>query len=103
MSRTEPTVLLTYTDPDSDKGLEVLEADAYYAVMYKGRPINIRTWTNIDLRTIQVGPKYPKCVYSSSAPCINLCRKLNLRFNCDDFTVIIITGNSQRVLKYPPV
>lgn len=100
MSRPQPVVLLTYEDPNSDSGYEVVEAVAYYAIMYKCRPINLKTWSDIELKGV-VGstPRYPKCVYSNSAACINLVKKLNKDFNTQDFIAVEIRSNNIRTLE----
>jgi hypothetical protein len=64
-------------------GVDILEAQGLYAVLYKEQPINIRqrSWTAAGEMT-----KYPKIVYPSLAAANNLAKKLNLQFNCADFT-----------------
>lgn len=100
MARPQPTVLLTYEDPDSNSGYEVVAADAYYAIMYQCKPINLKTWTDIELKNVVgYGPKYPKCVYSNSAACINLVKKLNKDFKTQEFTAVEIKTNSIRTLR----
>ena len=36
------------------------------------------------------GPKYKKVSFSNSGHAINLARKLNKKFDCEDFTVILL-------------
>jgi hypothetical protein len=36
------------------------------------------------------GPKYKKVSFSNSGHAINLAKKLNKAFDCDDFTVVLL-------------
>lgn len=88
MSRPKPRVLLEHID-DNMRAYQVCEADAVYAVCYKGRPIKIRTQANIEID--YPGPKYAKTVYPTPGHAINLVEKLNLRFATTDFTLVMMT------------
>lgn len=91
MARPKPTILLTYVDPASYKSEEVLEADAIYAVFYKNKPFNLRTFLN-SLQDYP-GPKYKKVSFSNPGHAFNLMEKLNKLFKCSDFTVVeLIAG-----------
>lgn len=92
MARPKPTILLTHVDPGTYKSEEVLEADAIYAVFYKGRPFNLRTFLN-SLQDYP-GPKYKKVSFSNPGHAFNLMEKLNKLFKCSDFTVVELQEGS---------
>jgi hypothetical protein len=81
-------VLLEVTSKKTYKTEQVLEADAIWAVFYKGQPVNLKT-TSVVAQ--QVGPKYKKVSFSNSGHAINLAEKLNKLFNCEDFAVYKLT------------
>lgn len=86
MARPKPTILLTHTDPGTYKSDEILEADAIYAVFYKGKPFNLRSFLN-SLQDYP-GPKYKKVSFSNPGHAFNLMEKLNKLFKCSDFSVV---------------
>lgn len=92
MSRPKPTVLMEITSKKTYKTEQVLEAEAIWAVFYKGKPVNLKT-TSIVAH--QLGPKYKKVSFSNSGHAINLAEKLNKIFNCDDFAVFKLTTGEQ--------
>lgn len=92
MARPKPTILLTYVDPSTYKSEEVLDADAIYAVFYKGKPFNLRTFLN-SLQDYP-GPKYKKVSFSNSGHAFNLMEKMNKLFKCSDFTVVELKEGS---------
>jgi hypothetical protein len=92
MSRPKPKVLLEITSKKTYKTEQVLEAEAIWAVFYKGKPVNLKT-TSIVAH--QLGPKYKKVSFSNSGHAINLAEKLNKMFNCADFTVFKLTTGEQ--------
>jgi hypothetical protein len=89
MARPKPTILLTHVDPGTYKSEEVLEADAIYAVFYKDKPFNLRTFLN-SLQDYP-GPKYKKVSFSNPGHAFNLMEKMNKLFKCTDFTVVELT------------
>lgn len=88
MSRPKPKVLLEITNKKNYKTEQVLEADAIWAVFYKGQPVNLKT-TSVVAQ--QLGPKYKKVSFSNSGHAFNLAEKLNKLFNCQDFAVFKLT------------
>lgn len=92
MARPKPTILLTHVDPGTYKSEEVLEADAIYAVFYKSKPFNLRTFLN-SLQDYP-GPKYKKVSFSNPGHAFNLMEKMNKLFKCSDFTVVELKEGS---------
>jgi len=88
MSRPKPKVLLEVTSKKTYKTEQVLEAEAIWAVFYKGQPVNLKTTSMI---ANHLGPKYKKVSFSNSGHAINLAEKLNKMFNCIDFAVYKLT------------
>ncbi len=81
MSRPKPTVLL---QSNNVSGLEqVLAADAIYAVFYKGVAINLKT-----IKYFPETAKYRKSSFSNAGHAHNLCERLNLAYETDEFRVM---------------
>lgn len=89
MSRPKPTVLLEHIADDM-RALQVCEADAIFAVCYKGRPIKIKTHINIE--SPYPGPKYVKTSFPTPGHAFNLAEKLNKKFDTIDFSVVMMTA-----------
>lgn len=82
--------MLEITDKKTFKTEQVLEADAIWAVFYKGMPVNLKT---SSILAQESGPKYKKVSFSNKGHAINLAEKLNKMFNCNDFDVYkLVTG-----------
>jgi hypothetical protein len=94
MSRPKPKVLLEHTSKKNFKTSQVLEAEAIWAVFYKGKPFNLKNFSSI---TNYPGPKYKKIAFSNPGHAINLAKKLNIEFDSRDFTVVVL--NSGQTLK----
>jgi len=88
MSRPKPTVLLESTDKQTYRSEQILEAEAIWAVFYKNKPFNLKSFNSI---TNYPGPKYKKTSFSNPGHAYNLAKRLNSAFTCDDFTVIKLT------------
>ena len=87
MSRPKPTVLVEITNKETYKTDQVLQSDGIWAVFFEGKPINLKTQNML----IQYpGPKYAKCSFSNPGHAINLAKKLNKRFQSEDFSVILL-------------
>ena len=91
MSRPKPKILLESINKTTYKYEQVLGADAIYSVFYDSKPINLRILhTLVDYP----GPKYKKVSFSNSGHAINLAKKLNKAFDCDEFTVVLLKKGS---------
>ena len=88
MSRPKPTVLLENIDKKTYKSEQVLKAEAIWAVFYQGKPFNLKS---SNILTNYPGPKYQKVSFSNPGHALNLAKKLNEMFNCDDFEVLQLT------------
>ena len=88
MSRPKPTIIFESVD-DNMSAYQVCEADAIYAVCYKGRPIKVKTQANIEIP--YPGPKYAKTSFPTPGHAFNLAERLNKKFATTDFTVVIMT------------
>jgi hypothetical protein len=88
MSRPKPNVLLEHINKKNYKSEQILESDAIWAVFYKGKPFNLKSSNSL---TSYPGPKYKKVSFSNPGHAINLAKKLNLTFGCQDFQVVELT------------
>lgn len=89
MSRPKPKIILDYTDRKTYKSEQILDAEAIWAVFYKGKPFNLKSLNSL---TNYPGPKYKKTSFSNSAHCFNLAKRLNKIFKCNDFEVYKLTS-----------
>ena len=92
MSRPKPNVLESYTDKNTFRREEVLDADAIWAVFYKGKPFNLKSSNSISPTP---GPKYKKTSFSNPGHAINLAKKLNVMFKSTDFEVYKLTSGEK--------
>ena len=88
MSRPKPKVLLEYINKKNYKSEQILEAEAIWAVFYKGEPFNLKSSNSL---TSYHGPKYKKVSFSNPGHAHNLAKKLNQMFNSVDFAVYKLT------------
>ena len=88
MSRPKPKVMLEYINKKNYKSEQILEAEAIWAVFYKGEPFNLKSSNSL---TSYPGPKYKKVSFSNPGHAHNLAKKLNQMFNCFDFEVYKLT------------
>ena len=91
MSRPKPKVLLEHINKKTYKSEQVLEAEAIWAVFYKNEPFNLKSANSL---TSYPGPKYKKTSFSNPGHAINLAKKLNAMFNCEDFQVVVLTAGT---------
>lgn len=85
MARPKSRILLEFTDPNTQKTDQILEADAIWAVYYKDEPFNLKTTTSYAEH------KYRQTSFSNPGPAHNLAKRLNDSFNCYEFQVIKLT------------
>jgi len=89
MSRPKPEILLEHIDRKNYRAEQVLQADAIWAVLYQGKPFNLKS---LNALTNHPGPKYKKTSFSNPGHAHNLAKKLNDLFNTDQFQVYQLTG-----------
>jgi hypothetical protein len=92
MSRPKPNVILEHINNKTYKSEQVLEADAIWAVFYKGSPFNLKSSNAL---TNYPGPKYKKVSFSNPGHAHNLAKKLNTMFRSSDFAVYKLTTGEQ--------
>jgi hypothetical protein len=88
MSRPKPKVLLEYTNKKTYKSEQILEAEAIWAVFYKGEPFNLKSFNSL---VAYPGPKYKKVSFSNPGHAHNLAKKLNQQFGVSEFEVVMLT------------
>ena len=88
MSRPKPTILLEHIDKKTYKSEQILDAEAIWAVFYNNKPFNLKSANSL---TNYPGPKYKKVSFSNPGHAINLAKKLNDMFKCEDFAVYKLT------------
>lgn len=88
MSRPKPTILMEFVDGKTYRSEQVLDAEAIWAVFYKGKPFNLKSQSTL---TNYPGPKYKKTSFSNPGHAHNLAKKLNQMFKTNDFAVYKLT------------
>ena len=88
MSRPKPNVLLEYTNKNTYKCEQVLDAEAIWAVFYQDKPFNLKSSNAL---TNYPGPKYKKTSFSNPGHAHNLAKKLNGMFNTNSFAVYMLS------------
>lgn len=87
MARPGPQIILSIED-DNGNQWDILQADNQYAITYQGQPCGIRQ----HYQTLNTqGYKYQKLSYTNYGNALAQARRLNAKFNCDDFDVKQIT------------
>lgn len=72
--------------------VEVVEATAIYAVLYMGKPINLRSRHSL---INYPGMKYHRISHANPGHAHKLCARLNRQFNTDQFTVHLMATGEQ--------
>jgi len=90
MSRPKPVVLKEYTDKNTYRTEQVLEAEAIWAVFFQGKPFNLKSF---DSLTNYPGPKYKKTSFSNPGHAHNLAERLNTVWKTDEFKVVKFTNS----------
>lgn len=88
MARPKPHILLEKTDKKTYKTIQILEADAVWAVFYKNSAFNLKSDNSL---ISYPGPKYKKTSFSNPGHAHNLAKKLNEEFGVDYFQVVKLT------------
>jgi hypothetical protein len=90
MSRPKPKIILEYTDKKTYKSDQILEAEAIWAVFYKGKPFNLKSSAQLSSDN---SDKYKKVSFSNPGHALNLAKKLNEKFKTTDFKVVkLVSG-----------
>jgi hypothetical protein len=92
VSRPKPNIILEYTNRKTYKSEQVLDADAIWAVFYKGKPFNLKSFNSL---INYPGPKYKKTSFSNPGHALNLAKKLNTMFKSQDFEVFKLTNGTK--------
>lgn len=92
MSRPKPTILLEFVNKKTYRSEQILDAEAIWAVFYKAKPFNLKS---SNMLTNYPGPKYKKTSFSNPGHAHNLAKKLNDMFNCNDFSVVMLTEGEE--------
>lgn len=89
MSRPKPKVLLEHTNKKNFKTEQILEAEAIWAVFFRGQPFNLKSQNSLSSYSAS---KYKKVSFSNPGHAHNLAKKLNTLFNTKDFAVVKLTN-----------
>jgi hypothetical protein len=92
MSRPKPQIILENVNKATYVSEQVLASDGIWAVFLDGKPINLKTH---NILVSYPGPKYKKVSFSNRGHAINLCKKLNVLFKTDKFSVVLLTAGEQ--------
>lgn len=92
MSRPKPTVVLETVDKKTYKSDQILEAEAIWAVFYRGKPFNLKSQNSFGG---YAGSKYKKVSFSNPGHAHNLAKKLNSLFNTTEFSVFKLTTGEE--------
>lgn len=84
MSRPKPKILLNSTNINENKKQLILHSNGLWVVLYQNKPFSFKTEV---IRQVSNTPKYKKTCFPNPGHAYNLAKKLNLLFNCNDFSV----------------
>ena len=88
MSRPKPKIILENINKKTYHSDQILEAEAIWAVFYKGKPFNLKSQNSLSGYS---GSKYKKVSFSNPGHAHNLAKKLNSLFRTEDFAVYKLT------------
>jgi hypothetical protein len=88
VSRTQPKIILEHVDKATYKTNQIVEASGIWAVYYDDQPINLKSQHYLNNDN---APKYKKTSFSNPGHARNLCRKLNVLFKTEKFSVVFLT------------
>ena len=100
LSRPKPEIILESSNGTDYKSDQILSSNGIWAVHYCGKPFNLKT---VNTLISYPGPKYKKTSFSNPGHAINLCKKLNKQFHCEDFTVVLLLQGDQVYPNVPPI
>lgn len=92
MSRPKPSILIQKTDSKTFRTDQILDTGAVWAVFYKGKPFSLRS---VNLTSNYPAPVYKKVTFSTAGHAHSLAKRLNERFECNDFEVYSLTGGEK--------
>ena len=92
MSRPKPIIVLESVNKTTYISEQVLDSEGIWAVYYANKPINLKTH---NILVSYPGPKYKKVSFSDRGHAINLCKKLNVMFKTDKFSVVLLKVGEQ--------
>lgn len=84
MARPGPNIIKTHELGDGSTW-DITQADAQYVVTYQGRPCGVRQ--HVQTMTTQ-GYKYQKLSYTNLGNALAQVKRLNHKFNTEDFDVM---------------
>ena len=92
MSRPKPNILIEHINKTNYKSDQILSSEGIWAVFYQGQPINLKSSNSL---VSYPGPKYKKTSFSNPGHAINLCKKLNILFKTDAFSVVLLKAGDK--------
>ena len=92
MSRPKPRVVAELIHKQTYRSDQILEAEAIWAVFYKGKPFNLKSHHDFMSNS---DSKYKKTSFPNPGHAINLAKKLNNQFNTSDFSVFKLTNGEE--------
>jgi hypothetical protein len=90
--RPKPVVILELHNKKTHRAKQIVEADAIYAVLYDGKPINYK---DINPYLSEPDPKYSRTCFNTKGIALSLARKLNVLFKTDKFSAYKMTAVEQ--------
>lgn len=92
MSRPKPKIIAELVNKQTFKSDQILEAEAIWAVFYKGKPFNLKNQHGFANNSES---KYKKTSFPNPGHAVNLAKKLNEQFNTTDFSVFKLTSGEE--------